>query len=52
MVDCYVDRPLIGFVADFLNLRIALGIVVCMSVISAVLAGTTQHDVEQFPNNS
>lgn len=44
--------PLIGFVADFLNLRIALGIVVCMSVISAVLAGTTQHDVEQFPNNS
>ncbi len=32
--------PLIGFVADFLNLRVALGIVVVMSAISAVLAPT------------
>ncbi len=32
--------PLIGFVADFLNLRVALGIVVVMSAMSAVLART------------
>ena len=32
--------PLIGFVADFLNLRVALGIVVVMSAMSAVLAPT------------
>jgi len=32
--------PLIGFVADFLTLRVALGIVVIMSAMSAVLART------------
>lgn len=32
--------PLIGFVADFLTLRVALGIVVVMSAMSAVLART------------
>ncbi len=34
--------PLIGFAADFLTLRVALGIVVVMSAISAVLAGTVR----------
>lgn len=35
-----VGPPLIGFVADFLNLRVALGIVVVTSAIVAVLART------------
>ena len=39
--------PLIGFAADFLNLRIALGIVVVMCAMSAVLAPTVARGQKQ-----